>query len=270
MPELLTDCTLVDAEMDRQFETSAPGLSEAASRHLDQCPRCRSLHNWIAEQPLPAEVSTETTAHIRSALVASLGPVKPLPSTRVTVMWLLGIFIVFALGVIAMMGAAAVELMSATQILGIAAILAAGAALLSVSLAWQMVPGSRQRIPLKLVSAVFGLGFLAAVTLLFPWSGSEPFLASGWACSLRGVGVASAGAALFWFLVRRGAPVSPAAMGGMLGAVAGCLGVTVLQFQCIHQYALHLLVWHGGVVVISAGVGALLGAAVTRGFARAK
>src|SRR5579871_2871458 len=43
------------------------------------------------------------------------------------------------------------------------------------------------------------------------------------------------------------------------GAMAGLLGVTVLQFRCIHQNAWHLIVWHGAVLVVSAGAAALLG-----------
>jgi hypothetical protein len=267
---VIADCTLVDGELDRQFERPAPELSPEARRHLEECQRCRGLHRWIAKPPLPVDISAELTRNIRTALVTSMQPVKPLPSARVFVLRLLGIFLALALGLIAIIGAAALEKMSSWQVLGITVILAAGAALLSVSVAWQMVPGGRQRISLELVSAAFALGFLAGVVLLFPWNESEPLLASGWACLLRGLAMAATGALFFWLLVRRGAPMSATRMGATLGAVAGLLGVTVLQFQCIHQYASHLLVWHGGVLLVSAGVGALLGNAVTRGLTGAK
>jgi hypothetical protein len=50
-------------------------------------------------------------------------------------------------------------------------------------------------------------------------------------------------------------------MGASLGAIAGLLSVTVLQFKCDTQQAIHLLVWHGAVLVLSTTVGFLIGRA---------
>ena len=44
-------------------------------------------------------------------------------------------------------------------------------------------------------------------------------------------------------------------LGATLGATAGLLGVTVLQFRCPLQNAPHLLVWHGGVLVVATVAG---------------
>lgn len=52
--------------------------------------------------------------------------------------------------------------------------------------------------------------------------------------------------------------ISPVAFGGTLGATAGLLGLTVLQFRCIHQDALHLIVWHGSVLVLATATRALV------------
>src|SRR5258708_38829693 len=49
-----------------------------------------------------------------------------------------------------------------------------------------------------------------------------------------------------------------------LGAIAGLLGLTVLQFRCLYQNAGHLLVWHGGVLVLSIATGLLVALAVER------
>ena len=266
---LIADCTLVDGELDRQFESPAPELSEGARLHLAECQRCRDLNRWASEGREMMDISPELTRRIQSTLMASLRPVKPLPSDGVSASRFFGVFVAAALILAGVMGFSGVHKMSLAEALGIAAILVAGAALFSISLAWQMVPGSLERIPSKVVSVIAVLGFLAGVAFLFPWHGSEPFI-EGWPCLLRGMAVAVPGAILLWLLIRRGAPLSATRMGATLGAVAGLLGFTVLQFQCIHQYALHLLVWHGGVVVLSAGAGALLGSAVTRGWTRAK
>jgi hypothetical protein len=50
----------------------------------------------------------------------------------------------------------------------------------------------------------------------------------------------------------------------MLGAVAGLLAVTVLQYTCDLQQVGHLLVWHGGVLVLSTLAGSLVGDCVGR------
>jgi hypothetical protein len=95
---------------------------------------------------------------------------------------------------------------------------------------------------------------------LFPWR--EPGTSTGlsWQCSLREFAIAAPAAALLWMLLRRSAPaLSPTALGASAGAIAGLLAVTVLQFGCVYQEALHLLLWHWSVLAISAGAGALLG-----------
>ena len=72
------------------------------------------------------------------------------------------------------------------------------------------------------------------------------------------------GGVLFWLLARRGVPLSAGAFGGTLGAIAGLLGLTVLQFHCLYQNAAHLLVWHGGVLVLSITAGVLVALAIER------
>jgi hypothetical protein len=54
------------------------------------------------------------------------------------------------------------------------------------------------------------------------------------------------------------------ALGATLGATAGLLGVIVLQLQCPHQEALHLVAWHGGVLILATGAGIIIGRAVER------
>jgi hypothetical protein len=150
------------------------------------------------------------------------------------------------------------------QAIGILTILAAGVSLLSLVLAWQIRPGSQQKISAKLSWACFSVGFLTGAALLFPWRGVEAFVSLGWPCLLTGSAVAIPGGILFWLLCRRGVPLSAGTFGGTLGAIAGLLGLTVLQFRCIHQDAAHLLVWHGSVLFLSIAVGVLAALAIER------
>jgi hypothetical protein len=213
--------------------------------------------------PTP-ELSPDGHRKISGALTASLQPVKPMPAARVLAGQFASIFWVFAAALIAIMGVTGFRALHAWQVLGIVAILAAGVSLFSLTLAWQIRPGSLQKISAKISWACFGVGFLTGAALLFPWRGVEAFVSRGWPCLLTGSAVAIPGGILFWLLTRRGIPLSAGPFGGTLGAIAGLLGVTVLQFRCIYQDAAHLLVWHGSVIVLSITVGVLVALAIER------
>jgi hypothetical protein len=209
-------------------------------------------------------LSPELHRKISGALVASLQPVKPMPAARVLAGQFAAIFVVFAAALITMMGVTGFRTLHAWQALGIVAIFAVGVSLFSLTLAWQIRPGSLQKIPVKLSWAYFGVGFLTGAAWLFPWRGAEAFISRGWPCLLTGSAVAIPGGVLFWLLTRRGVPLSAGAFGGTLGAIAGLLGLTVLQFHCLYQNAAHLLVWHGGILVLSITTGLLVALAIER------
>ena len=208
------------------------------------------------------EISPDLHRKISGALAASLKPVSPLPAASVLAGQFASIFLLFAVALIAMMGFSGFRTMDAWEALGVVAILAVGVSLFSLALAWQIRPGSREKIPSKLGWTCFGVGFLTGAALLFPWRGAEAFVSEGWPCLLAGSAVAIPGGILFWLLSRCGVPLSPGTFGGTLGAIAGLLGLTVLQFRCIHQNAAHLLVWHGSVLVLSITAGVLLALAI--------
>jgi hypothetical protein len=258
--DTLTTCNRIDSEFDRRFEVSAAEISAEARRHLTSCARCRNLYSWIAEQPAVTGVSSELSQRIQSQLVAALTPVKSVASIKVCVLRFLAIFFAFAAGLVVTMGAAGLRKMNTWQFLGSGLLLAAGAALFSLSLARQMTPGSRRGIPTWLAMALCGSAALGAITLLFPWREPGTSIGLNWQCSLREFAIAAAAAGLLWLLLRRSAPaLSPTALGASVGAMAGLLAVTVLQFGCVYQEALHLLLWHWSVLAIAAGAGALLG-----------
>lgn len=213
--------------------------------------------------PAP-EVSADLHRRLSGALGASLQPVNRLPSARVLAVQFASTFLLFAAALTAMMGVTGFRTLHAWQALGIVAILAVGVSLLSLVLAWQIRPGSLQKIPAKLSWASFGVGFLTGAALLFPWRGAEAFVSRGWPCLLTGSAVAIPGGILFWLLTRRGVPLSAGAFGGTLGAIAGLLGLTVLQFRCIHQDATHIMVWHGGVLAVSIAAGVLVARMIER------
>jgi hypothetical protein len=126
----------------------------------------------------------------------------------------------------------------------------------------QMVPGSKY----ALAPAALPAGIVTALLILFAVtfrSQADPaFVENGVACLKNGLTYSIPGAFLFWLLVRRGAILFPKLIGAAAGGLAGLIGLGVLEINCPNLDVYHILVWHGGVVVISSVAGALLGALV--------
>jgi hypothetical protein len=250
-----TECTQIDTVLDCQGSF----VSDEAMRHFDQCTNCRTLYGWVSADSRAASISPALSRRIAQSLQASLPPVKPLPARRVLIAELIALFVVLGGGFTAVMGTAGMARASLSQVVGVGVLLTSGVCLFSAMLAQQMRPGSYQPVPWYVVLAAIGAALLTSMGVLFPWDAGPRFVAQGLPCLLAGVGLAVPAAALLCLAVRRGVPLSKIATGGTLGAAAGLFGVTVLQIKCPHQEAPHLLAWHGSVLLIAAGAGALIG-----------
>ena len=269
VPEMMSEeCRQIDLELDHVLAESASvrgprpasaTLSEKAMAHLRKCERCRRLYHWLLEggaaPPAPAASVTDA---VRAQMKKTLSPVTPQASPRVLAAQFLLVFLLFSAPMIGMMGTAGLHEMNLTQLVGIGTVLVCGAALLSFSLAWQMSPGSLHRVPPRIAVIALAAGFLAATAVLFPWHEPQAFFERGWSCLKAGVLMAAPSSLLFWILVRRGHTPASGMLGATLGAIAGLVGASVLQFTCNRQDAVHLLVWHGGVVIVSLLLGVLV------------
>jgi hypothetical protein len=238
------DCELVDAMLDQRAEL----LPEKLHRHIEGCARCRGLHEWLISDADLIDVSPTTVDRLSRLLKSSLRPVNPLPPTKVSVIQASLCFVMLTLGFTSLLGTAGLAQMGRLESSAMVLLFTTGLILFSVSLARQMRPGSGTYLSKSMV-VLFVLGLLTCISLLFPWHASQSFVAQGWPCLFAGLVIGVLGAVVLWLVVRRGAPVLPGTMGANLGATAGLLGVSVLQFQCPYQQAPHLLVWHGTVLV---------------------
>jgi hypothetical protein len=148
------------------------------------------------------------------------------------------------------------------QRVAVFATLAASAVLLGVSMVGQMVPGSKY----ALAPAALPVGILTVLLILiaatFRPQADPAFVENGLTCTKNGLTYSIPGALLFWLLVRRGAILFPKMIGAAVGGLAGLIGLSVLEMNCTNLDVYHILVWHGGVVLISSVAGALLGATV--------
>ena len=257
--ETATGCESVDAEFHRLLESPDAGLSTRARRHLAECGSCRNLYAYLsapaAEIILPAGACDKA----QTALLSSLRPVEPVPSTRILALQLFLTFLVVAFPVVGILEPAGLRAMGWLQLIAMAAVLAGGGLILSLSLAWQMIPGSLHRVPAKAAVAILAAAFFAGAAMLFPWHTPAGFFRLGLHCLGVGTIMAVPAVALFAMLVWRAAPLGMGTLGATLGALAGLLSVTVLQFTCRLQDAMHLMTWHGGVLVVTTLVGAAIG-----------
>lgn len=259
--ESVTRCTLIDGELDRQFGSAHLRLSDEALEHLGQCPDCRRLWDGLLNprsSDFLREPSKELRGRIESAIGGTLQPVSPLPPVYMRAGLFLLLFLLVSLAGVILRGPDGFRQMSMLYRLANFLIAALGGWLLSYLLGMQMAPGSLHRFSLRMAAASLTIMFLTGAALLVPWNTGGEFLVQGWPCFRAGTLMALPVALACWLLARRGRPLSVGLLGGTLGAIAGLLGGTVLQFTCTRQEVSHLVVWHGGVIIVSAALGVLI------------
>jgi len=110
-------------------------------------------------------------------------------------------------------------------------------------------------------AAMAGLLPLSAIVLALidgpsAWGESAPD--HGVLCIMLslGIGLITAGILASW--LRRGAPTSPERAGMLTGIAAGCAGVFAISFVCPVDSLVHIGLWHGLAVPLSAVAGRLI------------
>src|SRR5665213_1066383 len=108
---LSIECVQIDEVLDRRGGIPSTDVWQ----HLDRCARCRTLYTWMAEDSLATRISPALHRRIARPLLLSLQPVKPLASSRVTIVQLIVLFVVFSSALVGVMGIAGVARMSLLQ-----------------------------------------------------------------------------------------------------------------------------------------------------------
>jgi hypothetical protein len=209
-------------------------------------------------------VDPELLKQIAGSMQSSLRPVRPLPPTWMLAAGLTLICAAVAIAAAARIGFYGFEKMAWWERALIFSALALIASAWGVACVSRLIPGSRQNLG---AGALLSLGIamlLGVLGLVFRDYHTDHFLSAGLVCLRSGLLLAIPAALLSWLLLRRGFAVNAVAAGFMGGALAGLCGVTMLELHCPNFQALHVLVWHTGVVPVSAAVGALAGWALRR------
>jgi hypothetical protein len=234
-------------------------LPAAADAHLRTCARCRALIAALDQSPPGDSVKTEAITAIEQRLLENLTPVRALPPKKLFFAAFLLIFVALMAAGIAHLGAFAWAELGLGRRIMISTSLGASAALLAYSLVQQMFPGSRHRISPALLPAVTFVCLTLILAALFEVGHSGHFIREGMPCFEAGIPYAIPAAVLFWLILRRGVVLSPWVTGGLCGALAGLIGVSVLEIHCSNFDLRHILVWHLGVGVSGALAGLFAG-----------
>lgn len=245
--------------------SSAPGnpvRTPEAIEHLAKCGDCRALIGVLYEDGKLAPPPQSQLNRIHARIIGNLKPVRPLAPSRFFLFACAIIFFcIVGIGVTPF-GMNGWSALSVPQKIAIFATLATSAGLLVVSTVGQMVPGSKYALaPASLLIEILAILVIVFAAAFRPRE-EKAFVTSGLACMKNGLTYAIPAAFLLWLMVRRGAILYPKLMGAAIGGLAGLVGLSVLEMNCPDLNVFHVLVWHGGVVLLSSGAGVLFGAAV--------
>jgi hypothetical protein len=205
------------------------------------------------------EVDPALLSRVTSSIGASLRPVRPMAPA-----WMLASALLLISAASAVIGAAAFGMYGISKLSGAATgaifsalgIFAWLAALISVG---EMAPGRKHWMNPAVLLVVVMAGFFAVDAILFRDYAMDSFVAQGIPCLRAGLVVAVLAGIAGWLVLRRGFAVDRTAAGLAAGTLAGLAGLTMLEIHCPNFHAMHVMVWHTGVIPISALIGSLLG-----------
>jgi hypothetical protein len=150
--------------------------------------------------------------------------------------------------------------LSVEQKVAVFSTLTVGALLLGLSVVRQMVPGSKRDLSVAALPAVILIGLALVIVVSFQPREERSFVATGVICMKNGLAYSVPAALLLWMLLRRGAVLFPKVTGAAVGGLAGLVGMSVLEVNCVNVNVFHVLVWHWGVILIGSLAGLAFGA----------
>lgn len=259
-----THCRLIDVEVDNRLNVRDARLSQGLEEHLASCRRCNLLYGSLTTETPAADVSREAEHRIVRMINTTLTPVSRLPSTPTLLIQVFALFVVSAVVVLRRMKMVGLNAMTRPQLIGTTSFLLIGLLITSQSLLAQIKPGSLHRISASKTLGFLGIGFASVILMLFPFTASAEFIPRSLRCLGTGLSLAVPASLVLTYVLRRGAPMNLRSAGATAGAIGGWLGLTVLQYSCDLQNAGHLLLGHGGVVLVSALAGFTVGEFVSR------
>ena len=199
-------------------------------------------------------------ARAEAAILHDLRPVRPLAPDSLYTLILVLLCAAAAVDAASVLGMAGLRALSPAQCVLVFSALLAGACVAAVACTRAMRPASGKNLgPLAWILAPSLLA--AVVALAFEGYGTGGLVNEGVPCLKAGLCLALPTGLAISLLLRRGFILNRSAAGLAAGALAGIAGVAMLELHCPNLKAIHVMVWHVGVVIASGGIGFFLGLA---------
>jgi|SRR5271165_3188072 len=203
-------------------------------------------------------VDPSVVERAKRSILESLQPVRPLPPSWMIAGALLAVLVAVSFLGVASLGAYGVRKLSAVDRAAIFAALGAAGCFAAIAIAREMRPAGGRRIG-GWVLGIATFGMLSMFALLFQSYGMQDFVKQGVPCLVAGLSFAILASAGMLFILRRGYVLNMAAAGLAAGTLAGVTGLSVLELHCANLRAIHVMVWHVAVVVLSGVAGYFIG-----------
>jgi hypothetical protein len=207
---------------------------------------------------VPHPLDSGLLDRVVGSIEPSMSSVRPLPSASALVGGLVLISAAVAMAGAALAGFHGIQKMNGWERALIFPALAVLIWLVASALVSEMIPGSRRVFPAGVLLAISNAILLAIFAVLFRDYHTIDFVHQGVVCLAIGVAHAVPVGIASWLLLRQGFAVNPVAAGLTAGTLGGLAGVTMLELHCPNFQALHVMLWHTGVILASASGGAFL------------
>lgn len=202
-------------------------------------------------------------ARVKAALLADLRPARQLASTEIFAAALFVLAAVFAIADAWKLGFHGLHVLDMLRIAIIFPGLLVVSALAASASARTMRPASgpiRSWTTFVLASC----GFPVLFSLLFRGYSTVKFVPQGVPCLAAGLAIAIPTGLVAALILRRGFVLDWSRSGLAAGTLSGLAGLAMLEMHCPNLAALHIIVWHVAVVVVSGLLGWGLGVIADR------
>ena len=218
----------------------------------------RELDRLLHDATPPPGPRAEVVEAIAGSIAGSMRPARPLPAPFVLAAELVLICAATGFAGAAPLGLFGMTKMTLPERCGVLGALAILTLLVAPELVRTMIPGSRRRMSSGMLLATVALSMEAVLFACFRDFHTSRFFHAGIVCLSLGTLTALVTGLFAWVVLRRGFAVDQNAAGLVGGTLAGIAGVTMLELHCPNFQTAHLLVWHVGVLLLSAGLGMLV------------
>lgn len=211
-----------------------------------------------ANRDFPQSADEAAMERAKGAILGDLHPVRALSSPQVLMLVLVAVFSTFAVTSAALLGMHGLNVLSPMQRALIFGALVGTAGLAAAACVREMRPAAGPRLD-TVALAVAVTGFPILFAILFQDYGSRDLIKEGLPCLEAGMCVAMPTGLLLAWILRRGFVLKWSAAGTAAGALSGLAGLGMLELHCDNLKAIHVMIWHVAVVLVSGLLGFLFG-----------